>query len=110
MPDSTLHNLAGTSSHRRYATAAFTLEADDHVVVADTTAGAMTITVPPAANGFLGIYSFHLHTDGGDLTLAFQDDHEPIVITDKVLDTVADYAVMFTDGIAWYVLAEEIKP
>jgi len=84
-------------------TAAATLEIYETQVRANTTAGAMTITLPAVAEAKGLFFSIIFETDGGDLTIADQDDSYDF--TDEVFDNALDRIMYYSDGFVWWVMS-----
>jgi len=88
------------------ATTTLTMDVWDLVVHANSTAGAFTITLPSVEKARGKIYSITLETDNGDLTVT--DAGDDTLFTDLTFDTVDDYAVLFSNGTRWFVIASEV--
>ena len=80
-----------------------------NVLVHAVTTTARTLTMPNAGEALAFVpYIIRLHTDGGNLTVAFPEGaHNP---ADAVLTVVNDYIVAVSDGTFWYNLAEISTP
>lgn len=89
------------------ALTAYSMEVGDAIVhVTTNAANAITVTLPSVAAAVGLVYVIRLVTDGGvDCTI--QDNNNDAGLTDIVLDTVLDYAVLISDGTYWYELASE---
>ena len=89
--------------------AAATLTVYEQVVFADTTDGAMAITLPPVSEAVGKMYSIKLITDGGNLTVQDQDDSYDWSGQggDFTLTAATDCVLLFSDGHAWYNLCEQ---
>jgi len=76
-----------------------------NVLVHAVTTGARTLTMPVAGDALTFIpYIIRLHTDGGNLTVAFPEGaHNP---SDVVLTAVNDYVIAVCDGTFWYITGE----
>lgn len=85
-------------------TATATLLLTETQVRADTTGGAITLTLPSVAEAKGLAFSFILETDGGtDLTIADADDSYNW--TDLVCDDALDGFLVYSDGFVWWQLA-----
>jgi hypothetical protein len=87
-------------------TAAATLELNENMVRADTTAGAMAITLPPVAEAAGKIFTVKLVTDGGDLTLQDQDDSENF--SDFTLNDANERVTLYSTGTDWVTIESTI--
>jgi len=81
-------------------TAAAVLKVYEQVVDADTTDGAMAITLPPVVEAAGKIYAIILKTDGGDLTIQDQDDSYGW--GDLTCDDAGDGYLLYSDGETWW--------
>jgi len=86
--------------------AATTLTPLDVVVLGDTTAGAFTVTLPPAALCAGKIFTFRMIAVNGAMTIAAPDSINWTNLA--TLDAVGDYAVYFCDGYIWAQMASKI--
>ena len=84
---------------------ATTLTRNQLVCEADTTDGAMAVTLPNVEEAAGKIVSISLITDGGDLTI--QDQDESRDWSDLTLDTANDFALLYSDGRKWFKLDSE---
>ena len=84
---------------------ATTLTVGQQCCEADTTDGAMAVTLPNVEEAAGKIFSISLITDGGDLTI--QDQDESRDWTDLTLDTANDFALLYSDGRKWFKLDSE---
>ena len=84
-------------------TASATLTLDENRVEVDSTAGAMTITLPPVAEAKGLEFAIILVTDGGDLTIQDQDDSYNW--SDLTCDDALDGFLLKSDGKTWWQLA-----
>lgn len=82
-------------------TASATLTILEQVVECDSTAGIMTITLPPVSEAKGKIFSIYLDTDGGDITIQDQDDSRGWD-GDYTLDDVGDAYALYSNGRSWY--------
>jgi len=87
---------------RKTATASLTLY--EQVVLCDTTAGAITITLPGVAEAAGLIFSIALETDGGT-NVTIQDRDESYGWSDLTLADAADKYLLYSDGHSWWTLA-----
>lgn len=83
--------------------AAATLSVYETQIRADTTDGAMPITLPPVAEAKGRTYSIILETDGGDLTI--QDNDDSYNWSDLTCDDALDGFLLYSDGHVWWQLA-----
>ena len=83
-------------------TAAATLAVYETRINANTTAGAMAITLPPVAMAAGNFYSIILGTDGGDLTIQDQDDSYNW--DDLTCDDALDGYLLYSDGFNWWTM------
>jgi hypothetical protein len=84
-------------------TAAATLTVREQQVRANTTAGAMAITLPPVGEARGLTFSIILETDGGNLTI--QDGDDSYNWTDLTCDDALDGFLLYSDGFVWWQLA-----
>lgn len=84
-------------------TAAATLKLYEQQVQADTTLGAMTITLPGVAEAKGLLFSIILETDNGDLSIADADDSYNW--SDLTCDGAKDGYLLYSDGLVWWELA-----
>lgn len=85
--------------------AAATLTPDQQNVLLDSTAGAMSITMPRAEDCAGRKYGLTLTVDGGDVTVVFPAaaGQDP---ADAVLTAVDDYVELYSSGERWMVSSE----
>ena len=86
-------------------TAAATLALYEQQIRADTTAGAMAITLPPVGEAKGLMFSIIFETDNGDLTI--QDNDDSYDWTDIVFDNALDRVLLYSDGYVWWVLQQD---
>ena len=98
-----LRDVASRTDRQVYKTAAATLTLDETLVICDTTAGAMAITLPAVAEARGLMFSIILETDGGDLTIQDQDDSYNW--SDLTCDDALDGFLLYSDGYVWWQLA-----
>ena len=85
-------------------TATATLELYENQVRADTTGGAITLTLPGVAEAKGLMFSIILETDGGtNLTIADADDSYNWA--DLTCDDATDGFLLYSDGHVWWQLA-----
>ncbi len=84
-------------------TAAATLKLYEQQVRANTTAGAMAITLPGVAEAKGLTFSIILETDNGDLTI--QDADDSYNWADLTCDDALDGFLLYSDGKVWWQLA-----
>jgi hypothetical protein len=84
--------------------AAATLTLYQQQVRADTTDGAMAITLPSVAEAKGLLFSIILETDNGDLTVQDQDDSYDW--SDMVLTAIKDRVLLYSDGFVWHKLID----
>ena len=84
-------------------TAAATLTLLETQVRANTTAGAMAITLPSVAEAKGLTFSIILETDNGDLTI--QDADDSYNWSDLTCDDALDGYLLYSDGHVWWQLA-----
>jgi len=90
-----------------FATTDLAMDINDLVVRVVTGAEVdIAVTLPPVAEAAGRIYSISLTTDGG-YDVVISDYGDDASLTDITLDTVLDYAILYSDGYAWRVLASE---
>ena len=99
-----LRDVASRTDRQVYKTAAATLTLDETLVICDTTAGAMAITLPAVAEARGLMFSIILETDGGDLTVQDQDDSYNW--SDMVLTAATDHVLVYSDGFQWNQLVD----
>ena len=93
-------------------TAAYTsdiMEVFEQVVLIDTDTvdGTFTVTLPPVAEAAGKIYTITLIDAAGAVTIQDQDDsNDWTSITD--LDADNDGVVLFSDGLKWWVLLDDV--
>jgi hypothetical protein len=87
-------------------TSTYTVLATDNTVLGDATAGAFTITLPPA-NGLSGkIYTFKkIDSGGGNVTIDGDGAETIDGNATFVLQNHHKYVTVQTDGVTWYVIA-----
>ena len=89
-------------------TESVTLEVYEQTVECVTGAAVdVTVTLPNVCEAKGKIYTIVLVTDGG-FDVVIQDQDESKNWTDLTLDTVLDYAVLYSDGRKWWTLASEV--
>ena len=89
------------------ATVSATLTVNQQTVECVTGAAVdVTITLPNVEEAKGRIFTIQLITDGG-FDVVIQDQDESRSWTDLTLDTALDYAVLYSDGRKWWVLASE---
>lgn len=84
-----------------------TLKVNEQTVIADTTGGAFTLTLPPVAEAIGKIYSFRIGAGTNAMTLAFTGDAASLANLTS-MDAVADRAVYYSDGFCWIQLGATI--
>ena len=87
-------------------TASATLEVYEQLAICDSTDGAMTLTLPPVGEAKGKFYSIIFETDNGDLTVADQDDSYDW--DDLTMTAAVDGALLFSDGMKWWVVVNDI--
>jgi hypothetical protein len=92
--------LESTVRKPTFKTAAGAIALHENVVRADTTGGAMTLTLPPVALAQGNFYSIHLVTDNGDLTIAHAGDSYSW--TNIVLGDALENVLLYSDGFSWF--------
>ena len=91
-----------------HATEDATLTVNQQMVVATTGAVSdVTVTLPSVVLAAGKIFTLTLETDGGK-DLVVQDADDSVNWTDLTMDTQYDYAVLYSDGRRWWVLASEV--
>ncbi len=83
-------------------TASATLALYEQQVRVDSTAGAMTITLPKVAEAKGLMFSIFLETDNGDLTIADGDDSYSW--SDITHADAEDGSLLYSDGFIWWVI------
>jgi diaminopimelate epimerase len=80
-----------------------TLAVYETAVLADSAAGAFTITLAPvAASKGLIVTITQVGTDGGNITIQDQDDSYGW--SDMTMTALADHVCLYSDGLVWHVL------
>ena len=99
------HRVNNEAALNQFAkkTADATLKLYETQVRADSTAGAMTITLPPVSEAAGLMFSIILETDGGNLTIQDQDDSYNW--SDLTCDDALDGFLLYSDGFIWWQLA-----
>lgn len=82
-----------------------TLEVYETLVYADSSDGAFTITLPPVGESKGIIFSIIMTADGGDVTIADQDDSVAWA-ADYTMTAVDDKVLLYSDGVSWWAIAE----
>lgn len=91
----------GVAHPFKVVTATTTLDPSQLNVIADTTAGVATITLPPAGECTGMLCSVYFVTDGGNLTM---DDLEGKV--SATFDNAGDYGIYLSNGQYWLKIIE----
>ena len=63
------------------------------------------LTLPPVLEARGMIFSFFCISAADGLTITIADAGDDMNFTDLVMDTTNDYAIVYSDGIYWHVLA-----
>lgn len=83
-------------------TEAAVMKVTDYVVRTDSTAGAMTITLPSVAEAKGRIYSIYHETSDNNLTVADQSDSQ--AWSNQVITAAGGYLTVYSDGFRWCIL------
>lgn len=87
----------------RTLTEAVSINVYDQACIIDSTAGAFAVTLPSVSEAKGKIYTFYMKTDGGNVTIQDRDDSPDW--TDLTFTAVTDKAILYSDGMIWWVLA-----
>lgn len=90
-----------------YLTSATTLSPHQQVVVGDTTGGAFTVTLPPAAVCAGKIFTFSIGAGTNAMTLVFTGDKAALT-NHTTLDAANDRVSYYCDGLYWLQLSSTI--
>ncbi len=86
-------------------TTTYTAELEDHLIIADATAGAFTITLPPVADAVGYCICFKAKSvAGGNITIDGNASETIDGATTLVLNTLYQKARLFCDGVVWWTL------
>jgi hypothetical protein len=85
-----------------FVTDDYSMSVRDYVVRADSTGGAFTITLPSVNECAGRLYAIHFSTDGGDVTIADNDESEDW--SDLTMTAANDGVVLYSDGRKWWPL------
>lgn len=87
------------------------LDVFERVVIADTSDGAITVTLPPVGEAVGKIFTIHAPTagtDGNAVTLEDKNNDSVNWPGDFTLDADNDRIALISDGRAWWVLDNQI--
>jgi hypothetical protein len=99
-----LLNRVPLGNSQAYYTSTDTIALSDQNIIVDSTASAMTLTMPPVAEAKGMIYSIFMRSHGGaDCTVTATDAEG--WDGDYTLNSAGDGQLLFSDGAHWWSLA-----
>jgi hypothetical protein len=102
-----LQGGGATRGTYRSVTATGNVQSGDYLLICDSTAGAITLTLPPAALVPGRIYAFkRINSGGGSVTIDGYASETIDGSTTASLTSHWDSFIIMTNGVAWFKLAD----
>jgi hypothetical protein len=90
-------------------TAATTLRRDQRIVRASSSTAAYAVTLPNVSEAAGDVFTLIMDASAGGFAVTIQDQDESMFWEDIALNQAGDYAVIFSDGRSWRVLASNLN-